>query len=109
MHTDRLAVERLQQRLTNLDEEFRTYHLGVVDLLEEEKDLENEQAALDNHDDRVTDLLRCLAKLATPEVREEESNHDPPWSLQRRLQYLEENLWKVFEAVFAVADEAEVD
>ena len=57
-HADRLAVKRLQQRLTNLDEEFKTYHLGVVDFLEEEKDLENDQAALD--DDRVSAWVKIL-------------------------------------------------
>ena len=31
-HTDGLAVKRLQQRLTNLDEEFKTYLMGMVDL-----------------------------------------------------------------------------
>ena len=52
-HTDRLPGNRLQhQWLTNMNGEFRTYHLGVVNLLEEEKDLENEQTALNDHDDR---------------------------------------------------------
>ena len=49
-----------------MDGEFRTDHLGVVDFLEEEKDLENEQAALDDHDNRVTGLFGRLANLATP-------------------------------------------
>ena len=31
-HTDGLAAERLQQQLTNLDEEFKTYLMGMVDL-----------------------------------------------------------------------------
>ena len=65
MHTDRLVVERLQQQSINKNGEFRTYHLGVVDLLEKEKDLENEQAALDDHDNSVSDLFGRLANLAT--------------------------------------------
>ena len=35
-HSDRLEAKRFQQQLTNLDGEFKTYHLAVVDLLEEE-------------------------------------------------------------------------
>ena len=65
-HTDRLEAKRFQERLTNLDAEFRMYHLAVVDLLEEEGDLVKEQADLDDHDDRVTSLLCRLAHLATP-------------------------------------------
>ena len=53
-HTDRLSVKRLQQQLTNMDGELRTYHQGVVDLLEEEEDLETGQAVLEEHNDRIT-------------------------------------------------------
>ena len=70
-HSDWLEAERLRQRLTNLDCEFRTYHLGMVDLLQEEGDLENERAALDYHDDRVNGLVRRLAHLVTLEEQAE--------------------------------------
>ena len=108
-HTVRLAVERLQQRLSKLDEEFKTYHLGMVDLLEKEKDLESEQAALGNHDNRVIDLLGCLQHLATPGGGEEKHKRDPTWNLQRRLLRLEGNVRKDSSAVSAITDEAEVD
>ena len=55
-HSDWLEAERFPLRLTNLDGEFRTYHLAVVDLREEDN-LEKEQAGLDDHDDTVTGLL----------------------------------------------------
>ena len=70
-HTDRLEVKRLQQRLTKMDGGVKTYHLGIVDQLEEKEDLDNEQAALDDHNDRVTGLFDCLAHLAAPEEGEE--------------------------------------
>ena len=61
-HTDWLAAKRLQQQLTNMDGEFRTYmyYRSVIDWLEDEGELENNQALLDNHDDRVTGLFSCL-------------------------------------------------
>ena len=61
----------------NLDTEFRMYHLAVVDLLVEEDDLKKEQADLDDHDDRVTGVLCCLAHLATPEEQAEKPKFDP--------------------------------
>ena len=94
-HSDRQEAERFQHRLTNLDGEFRTYHLAVVDLLEED-DLEKEQADLDDHDDRVTNLFDRLARLTTPEEREERLKPDPRRCLQRRLQHLEGNLSEGF-------------
>ena len=98
-----------QQQLTNLDDEFRTYHPAVVDLLEEKDDLENEQAALDNHDDRITGVLHHLAHLITLEEQAEKPKLDPRQSLQRRLLHLGGNLRKVSEAVSAVADKTIVD
>ena len=59
-HSDWLALKRLQQWLTNTNGEFKTYHLDVDDLLEEEENQENEQAAPDDH------WPVHLAQLATP-------------------------------------------
>ena len=97
-HSDQLKTKRFQERLTNLYAEFRMYHLAVVDLLEEEGDLEKEQADLDDHDDRLTGLLRRLAHLATPEDRAEKPKFDQRRSLQRRLLHLEATLQKVSDA-----------
>ena len=108
-NTDRLEAKRFQERLTNLDAEFRMYHQAVVDLLEEEGDLAKEQADVDDHDDRVTDLLRRLTRLATPEDPAEKANFDPHQCLQRRLAHLEANLRKVSDAVSAAAEKTEVD
>ena len=55
-HTDQLDAKRLQQRLTNRDGEVGTYHLGVVDLLEEDLHEDTEQAVLDEHHDRISGL-----------------------------------------------------
>ena len=93
----------------NLDGEFRTYHLTVVDLLEEEDALEKEQADLDDHDDRVTGVLRCLAHLVMQEEQGEKPKLDPWQSLQRRLLHLEGKCRKVSDAVSAVADETKLD
>ena len=49
IHTDQLAAKGLQQRQTNIDGEFRTYHLGVVNLMEDEEELESEQTVLNDH------------------------------------------------------------
>ena len=107
-NSDRQEAERFQERLTNLDGEFRTYHLAVVDLLEED-DLEKEQADLDDHDDRVTYRFDRLACLTTPEEQEKRLKPDPRLCLQWRLQHLEGNLRKISKAVASVADKVELD
>ena len=78
-----------------MDGKFKTYHLAVVDLFKEDDDLENDQASLDNHDDRVTDLFDRLAHLASLEELEEKPKPDPWQSLQQRVLDLEDNHRKV--------------
>ena len=64
-HTDRLSAKRMQQWLNDMDGEFKTYHLSLVDLLDSVEDLETEQAVLNEHDDRLIALLDHLQRLAT--------------------------------------------
>ena len=96
-HSDRLAVQRLQQRLTNMDSDFKRYHLAVVDLLDEDKNLDDKQAILDDHDDRVSDLSDCLTNLPIPAEREMKPKADPQQPLHRRLQHVECSMQKVAE------------
>ena len=74
-------MQRLQQRLTTTDEEFKAYHLGIVDLLELEEGLENEQVTLDDHDNRVASLFDhmhvLLSCLITTEELEVKTKADP--------------------------------
>ena len=45
-------IQRLLEKLEEQDAEFKKYHYAIVELWEEEDDLEEEQAKLDDHDDR---------------------------------------------------------
>ena len=57
------VARQIKTRLSMLDADFRTQHLDVVDLVESEDVLAKEQAVLDEHDDRVTELassIQCL-------------------------------------------------
>ena len=86
-----------------------TYHLGVLNLFEEEGDMENKPAALGDHNDRTTSLFDCLGHVATPDEKEEKHKPDSEQSLNRWLLHLERNLPKVAKAVSAIANQAEVD
>ena len=62
-HSGQLAAQLSQQRLTGLDGGFKCYNLSIVNLLKNVEELETEQAATDNHYDRVTDLSMTLCAL----------------------------------------------
>ena len=36
-HSDQLAAQHLQQKLTGLDREFKRYHLSIVDLIDNDE------------------------------------------------------------------------
>ena len=91
--TDRATVQRLLKRLDTLDSEFKTHHFAVVDLVEEET-LGEEQAVLDDHDDKVLLLTERLQRLVggTGAVIPPRSTKDPSQLLCRRLCDLESSL-----------------
>ena len=62
-HADHLAIQLLIKKFEMLDTKFRQYHYTIVELQENEADVEEEQAALDGHDEKVTDLSNRLQQL----------------------------------------------
>ena len=58
-NTDRVTIQQLLKRLDTLDGKFKTHHFAVIDLVEEET-LGEEQAVLDDHDDKLLLLTERL-------------------------------------------------
>ena len=57
-HRDEVTIKGYIKRLENLDASFKGFHCNVIDLIEEDKGvLLDEQAKLDDHEDRVTGLM----------------------------------------------------
>ena len=50
---ERLSVKGIQQRLDKADAQFKHFHFAIIDLLEEEGEIELEQANFDEHEDRI--------------------------------------------------------
>ena len=66
---DRQAIIRSLKRLQELNEEFRTYHYSIIELMEDEAVLAEEQQTLDECENKVDDLtgrLEDLIKVAEP-------------------------------------------
>ena len=62
---DRQSIVRTLKRLQELNQEFIRYHYSIVELLEDAEVLAEEQAVLDQHEDKVEDLIGRLEDLAT--------------------------------------------
>ena len=63
-HADRFAIQRLIKKFETLDAEFRQHHYNVVELLDD-TEVDGEQAILDDHDDKFTDLVERLQQLVS--------------------------------------------
>ena len=60
---DRLTAKTMQQRLGEVDEDFKRLHFAIVDLLDQREDLEMEPAIFDEHEDRIGKLGHRLQQL----------------------------------------------
>ena len=91
-----LSVEQAKARLHTLDTEFKRYHMEVIDALEEEDELEREQAVMDDHESRVAHISISLKALSVPTKESIVKVDDKEQNLfRRRLAHLEKNLRKV--------------
>lgn len=80
-------ARELSVKVETLDDEFKKYHLEIVDLLEDDSEiLEREQEILDEHDDAVGELKICLKRLIS------EASPDPVKLSIRRLTQLEKSI-----------------
>lgn len=59
---DRLAAQRLLQKLDTLDSDFRSHHFAVVDLVDEEA-MNTEQRVLDEHSGSADPHVRLSKRL----------------------------------------------
>ncbi len=101
---DRLATQRLLQKLETLDADFKSYHFAIVDLIGDNA-LQTEQDASDEHDDRVADLAVRIQQLAAqPSTISPPSTTtvDPCVRLDKRLRRLETDLERVVSVVGSI-------
>lgn len=109
---DRLAAQRLLQKLDTLDSDFKSHHFAVVDLVDEEA-MSTEQGVLDEHDDRVADLAVRLQQLITePSTTSSPSasgSADPHVRLSKRLRRVDRDLESVVSAIESIGPDSTVD
>ena len=60
LHSDGLAIQHLLKKLKAQNAEFKKHHYSIMELLKDEEELDQKQATLDNHDDRIADIIGRL-------------------------------------------------
>ena len=83
-------AQRMSQKLTDLDAEFRSHHHALIDLIEDDDALSREQETLDAHDDLVAELsVRIKRVIATSSPSMNESARR---IASRKLAHLQKSL-----------------
>ena len=67
------AAQRMSQKVKELDSEFKTYHYGLIDLVDDDETLRKEQTVLDEHDDAISLLATRIEHLISACTPKEES------------------------------------
>ena len=81
---DSLTIQHLLQRLEKSDASFKEFHFRALDLIDEAEQ-EDEQAVLDEHDDKVTDASARIQQLLPETPKPEPISSDSDLELKRQL------------------------
>ena len=97
---DLVNVKGFIKRLESLDSDFKEHHSTVVDLIEEDEDvLREEQAKLDDHEDKVTDLMSRLVELGIEEEKVPIPSMVESKPFEKRLGFLAKELRSIDERI----------
>ena len=105
---DLTNAQRLQRKLDELDQEFRTYHFAVIDLTEEDA-AEPEQTLMDEHDDKVGNLSTRIQQPIDKYSSSSSTESNPNHTLIRCLNRIEKNLKAIVDEVDALATGPDTD
>lgn len=86
-------AQQTLKSLENVDSDFKTHHLALIDLLEEEDDLEGEQHVLDEHDETVATLFTRISHVISSCTAS--TDPQPRRVLSKRLAHLRRSLASV--------------
>ena len=97
---DKQSVLRLNRMLESLCREFKECHQVVVAGLGQDDDLEQEQLALDEHQNQVLDLIECISALAVrPTIGDSDVLPTNDRLIDRQFESMEESVRDVKRAV----------
>ena len=89
-HSTSLQAQQMLKELESANSNFRTHHLAIIDLVDDEGTLITEQNALDTHDDAVSDISTHLNALLSAHTSGNGANLQ--WVVSKRLSHLDKGL-----------------
>ena len=94
----------MSQKVKELDSEFKTYHYGLIDLVDNDETLRKEQTVLDEHDDAISLLATRIEHLISACTPKESAAQK---AASRKLLHLDKSLSSISDAISSLTDESE--
>ena len=104
-------AQHLTKRLENLDNDFKTRHFAIIDVVEDDDQLAEEQEILDRHDDELSNLnlrlqaLTLAASSPTPTPASDSSHLPSRAILERRSAQLQARLASIHDKIGGLKDD----
>ena len=103
--TTRDSARQMSSKLKEYDAEYKTAHLSLIDLVDDDGALEGEQATLDEHEDLVAALSVRIESLITLVDSPAATKIDERKVLSRRLKRLQDHLSVAETAIGSLSSE----
>ena len=76
-NSDIQSILRMSKQLSYMSNYFRTYHLVIVDQLDNDEEAESEQEVLHDHELNIMKLINCIGKLVgEPSRKKDDSDNN---------------------------------
>ena len=117
--SDSVRIQPHNERIISLDSDFKTHHFRIIGLVDEEDEetLKRKQAILDEHEDRMNEIMDHLNQLShsksSPTTMARliglETAAEPSRLLRRRLNHMESTLRSINSIVKSLTSGPDLD
>ena len=107
--TDEIVAKRMKQKTYDLDKDYREYHYSILDLMEEEEGFDGEQVILDEHEEKISNILDRLYVLLNPTKPTTGVFDDPHHHIDKRLSHVDNGLARISDELRVVKPGPDMD
>ena len=95
--TDEIVAKHMEQKTYDLHKNFQGYHYSILDLMEEDEDFDEEQAILDEQEEKISNILDRLYVLLNPAKPTIGAFDDPHQHVDKRLSHINSGLVRILD------------
>ena len=104
-------AQRIADKIKDLDNDFKTHHLSIIELVDNEEVLAEEQTISDDHDDIIAEMAVAVERLLSSSESSPSEAHSiaEKATVNRRLMHLQRLVETVAERIAEIEDPADMD